>query len=300
MRCSRGWKVLSKTRDNIFDWFSDEKNRRDLRTGIVISFVIIAIFVYQGFRYGLTLDLLFRLETLYDSVFILFILSLVVNDLSERAEFDELLENNGLKELNERLTEKADSITDFVTFAKQIKIEEKQRYKIESEAERERIIRVLEINLANYIDKNKQKQIKKIQNKINMLNRKNEQGEYIKHIPPKDFERYGIDDFLSDGSHSKKKKSSIPINYRSKKTIKRRNLTITVLRTFGLVFLRAGLTSQTGSLLDIIIFASLVIPIAFLGGLMVYENTRYDMRGNEKASKKKKLKLFEQILNIEV
>ena len=290
---------MNRTRDNVFEWLSDEKNRRDLKTGIVIVFSIIAIFIYQGFRYGLTWDLFWRVETIYDTVFILFILSLIVNDLGDRAEFDEGIDNKRLEEINKDLETESDKIKDFVLFSKQIKEDERIRYKQKSEEKRYENIRELEIELAQNIHKDKQKKIKHLENQIKYLEEKDDNGEFVHHVEPKKFERYSMDDFLSEGS-SKKNKKDISINYKSKRHIKRRNLSYTFLRTFALVLLRVGLSGDTGSIVDILVFMALVLPISFMGGLMVYENTRYDMRTNEYTAKRKKLKLLQQIMNVKL
>lgn len=290
----------NEKRDKFYSWFLNEDNRRNLRTIFTILFALIATLVYQGLRFGPTFELVFNLQTLYDFIFIAFILILILRDMVERAEYDEHKMNPEFQKLDNELESLALSVDDYIKFARQIKTNEQQRYKAESDYKRESLIQKYEVALSDALINDKKVLIKKYQKKVSELKQKDDKGQFVYQVIPENFTRYKLDDFLADTISRRSKDKTLDINFKAKNSIKRSNYTSIAIRTIFLVVLRVGLTGDFADLIDLGVFLALVIPSVITTALSAYENTIYEMKKVERVAKQKKVQLFKQILSIKL
>lgn len=274
----------NEKRDFLFSWLSEENNRRNLKTWITIFFSIILIVIYRGFRFGLTLEVIFNIETLLDLIIVLFVVLIVTNDLSERADYDEIQENDELKKINDDIDLEIKKIKDFKKFAIKIEKLNKERYKNALEYTRNEEKEKLNILIAkNYNNKEKIERYEELSKNINK-----------RIVKPKNFEYYTIDDFLGKLPSFKSGKE-ISIKYKSKSEVKKRNLSFTLGRVLFIVLFRAGIGVSSDNIAETVIFLLVTIPIVFTSALLTYENVRYDKRSNEKVALKKKYEILKEM-----
>lgn len=271
----------------IIEWLNSENNRRNLRTYATLALATIIIIVYRGFRFGFTLDVIFNLDTLIDFIVLFSVVGLVVNDVSDRADFDESNSNEELKELEEKYEKEIVKIVDYTEFAKKIDIHNKHRYDLALERSKSQEKQKLNILIAKHYTNDKKR--KKLEDKLS--NVENTTREV------KGFRYYTIDDFLGRIKTSFKNEE-IDITYSSKSSVRNRNLAITFIRSLLLIIFRAGVGARSDNFWDLIIFLGIASALATMSALITYENVRYDKARNEKIALKKKIESVNKVLSI--
>lgn len=273
----------------IITWLNDEDNRRNLRTYATLALALVIIIVYRGFRFGFTLDVIFNWDTLIDFIVLFAVVGLIVNDVSDRADYDEARSNLDLINLEEEYENEIIKITDYTLFAKKIDLHNTHRFDLALERAKAHEKQRLNVLIAKHY--NNPKKRKKFEEKLKFVDNT------VTEI--KGFRYYDIDDFLGR-IKTGFKNDEIDITYKSKSAVRNRNLGITLIRSLLLIIFRAGIGARAESFWDLTIFLLLAVSMSIISALVTYENVRYDKAKNEKIAMKKKLKNLHDIQNLQI
>ena len=279
--------MSEEKRKFMITWLNDEDNRRNLRSYATLALALVIIIVYRGFRFGFTLDVIFNFDTLIDFIVLFAVVGLIVNDVSDRADFDESRSNKELIKLEEEFDEEISKITDYTQFAKKIDKHNQNRYALSLERAKTHEKQRLNVLIAKHYTNPKKR--KKFEDKLNNVENT------MRDV--KQFRYYSIDDFLGR-IKTGFKDTEIDITYKSKYNVRNRNLGITFVRSMLLIIFRAGMGARTESLTDLIVFLLLATSMSIISALVTYENVRYDKAKNEKIALKKKLKNLNDIQSL--
>ena len=198
-------------RSKIRFWTGKKENRLKLKTRIFFTTVFFAVLFYAGASFSLTRDFLFTPENIYDIIFLLIVTFGAINDALINGEFDESKDNEDLKENAEETKKEIEGVDSTLHFTKQLKEYNEELWHESSYQERERRIDEIENKIAVRLEKDKN--YKDLQNKINKLKKKDENGNYYIKVNPKNFKKYKKEDFLTLDTNEKQEE--IDINYKS-------------------------------------------------------------------------------------
>ncbi len=286
---------LNQKRESIRNGFSDPSTRQLMKLWIVVIAVLIAAVVWGGGRFVPAFDVIINLSNLYDSIFILFVLTTIVNAFSEQGEFDEYRSNEELQQEFNLYQKKSSEIDDYTLFSKKVYRYNQYRYKEASSQRRAHLIEGYKYALAGATAKGKLSKISFWRDKIAALEEKDENGNYVKPVRPKKFKRYKWESFISP--KNEKTETDVDIDYSSKSKVRWGLRKKSIIKTALAVLFRAGLAVAFNEPFgSILLFILIVAVLSAINALIAYERTRIDVDLYEKAAIKWKRRELTKIM----
>ncbi len=288
--------------EGVIGWFRDESNIRNIQTGSTIFFIFVFILYFYGFRTGFQFHLIDPYDIVADMLIIMVASVLIIHDFAQRGVFAELQTNDEVKtdeEDHAKVVEgvNIDHMAKGLMAYNRKEIEEKQRAKREHiTTNLKRRIRIAE-NHPKVLKYLMAKEAKRIVIKPKRMKRVEKLQEKLAHFENPDTvihvkHRYIKESELLTKGIGERTQRDIETNYNPARSVLKNQTGFVITLTIFLPVLRLALDPSWSSMVDFIIFITLLVPILLSRAITSYLAARYNTANKYRYAIRKKVRII--------